>query len=562
MPIELNRRELVIGAAGAAALAALPSAARAASSGHALSWSEWARHDALALAELVRNKQVTPRELARQSAAAISALNPRLNAVIEVFADRVEGLDAAQLGEGPLRGVPFAWKDLGLGEAGRKQEEGSRLLKGTVRSHDSFVAAKLKSAGLNPLARTTCPEFGFTLVTESTLTGISRNPWSLGHTPGGSSGGSAALVAAGALPIAHTNDGGGSTRIPASFCGNVGLKTSRGMVSLAPEADHLLAPIVSELVNTRSVRDTAAALDVMLGPAPGEPWQFARPARPFLEEVGAPPGRLRIAVASGAFGGVTPTPEIAAETKRIARLLESLGHHVEERAPAIDYDAYLRAFITLWIGGAGAQVAGIEAATGRKAGPDNLEPIVWLAVQRARQMPLLEHMQAAAVQAATTRALGAFFERCDVLLTPTVARPTPAVGSRLNLLQTDLSLDDWFKPVMEHVPYTPLCNFTGVPAISLPLAELASEARSEAEPAEPSGVDGSAARGAMPLGMHFVAPIGEDARLVRLAAQLEQAAPWRERTPPVHVTRARGVLAGARLERPARAPSPHPPLRR
>lgn len=516
----VTRRELIVGAAAAAAVATAPRAVRGASaSGLALGWDEWARHDALALAALVRSRQVTPRELAQQAAAGIAAVNPRLNAVIEVFADRVDALDDATLGDGPLRGVPFAWKDLGLGEGGRTQEQGSRLLKGTVLPHDEFAAAKLKRAGLNPIARTTCPEFGFTLITESTLTGVTRNPWSLAHTPGGSSGGSAALVAAGVLPMAHTDDGGGSTRIPASFCGNVGLKTSRGMVSLAPGADHLLASIVSELVNTRSVRDTAAALDAMFGAAPGEPWAFATPARPFLEEVGAPAGKLRIAVASGAFGAVRPTAEIAAETKRVAKLLESLGHVVEERAPQLDFEAYLSAFVTLWIAGAGGQVAGIEAATGRKAGPDVLEPIVWLAVERARQLSALEHLGALAVQSATTRALGAFFETCDVLLTPTVARPTPEVGSRLNLLQTNVSLDDWFGPVIETVPYTPLCNFTGVPAISLPLAELQGPA------------------GPLPLGMHLVAPIGEDARLLRLAGQLEEAAPWSHRRAPVHVTR-------------------------
>jgi Asp-tRNA(Asn)/Glu-tRNA(Gln) amidotransferase A subunit family amidase len=482
-------------------------------------WDEWARHDALALAELVRAKQVTPRELAQQAAAGIAALNPKLNAVIEVFADRVDGLDEARLGDGPFRGVPFAWKDLGLGEGGRKQERGSRLTKGNVRKADAFAAAKLKRAGLNPIARTTCPEFGFTMITESTLTGVTRNPWDLGHTPGGSSGGSAAIVAAGILPMAHSDDGGGSTRIPASFCGNVGLKTSRGMVSLAPEGDHLLASIVSELVNSRSVRDTAAALDALFGPAPGEPWQFATPERPFLAEVGAPPGKLRIAVASGAFGATTPTPEIAAEVKRVARLLASLGHEVEERAPALDYDAYLRAFVVLWIVGAGGEVAGLEAETGRQAGPDTLEPIVWRAVQRARRTSALEYAGALATQSATTRALGAFFETCDVLLTPTVARPTPEVGSALNLLHDGVEIDDWFGPVMQAVPYTPLCNFTGVPAISLPLAELAGP------------------RGPLPLGMHFVAPVGEDARLLRLAAQLEAAAPWTERRPAVHVTR-------------------------
>jgi amidase len=514
---EITRRELMIGAAGAAALAGLPRAALAKPPRLALSWGEWAQHDALGLAALVRDKQVTPRELAQQAAAGIAAVNPRLNAVIETWDDRVSGLDEAALGGGAFRGVPFVWKDLGLGEAGRKQEEGSRLMQGNVRASDSFAAAKLKRAGVNPIARTTCPEFGFTLITESTLTGVTRNPWSLGHTPGGSSGGSAALVAAGVVPMAHSNDGGGSTRIPASFCGNVGLKTSRGMVSLAPDADHLLASIVSELVNTRSVRDTAAALDAMLGAAPGEPFAFAKPDRPFLAEVGAPTGRLRIAVASGEFGLTTPTPEIAAETQRVARLLEGMGHVVEERAPRLDNEAFLRAFITIWIAGAGGQVAGIEAATGRKAGPDNLEPIVWLAVERARRMGVLEYLGALAVQSATTRALGAFFESCDVLLTPTTARPTPEVGSRLNLLQTNVSLEDWFKPVTEAVPYTPLCNFTGVPAISLPLAELAG----------PSGP--------LPLGMHFVAPIGEDARLIRLASALEEASPWKHKRPPVHV---------------------------
>jgi len=510
VPNEFTRRELMIGAAGAAALAELPRLA--------LSWDEWARHDALGLAALVRAKQVTPRELAQQAAAGIAAVNPRLNAVIETWDDRVSGLDEAALGDGAFRGVPFVWKDLGLGETGRKQEQGSRLTQGIVLATDSFAAARLKRAGVNPIARATCPEFGFTLITESTLTGVSRNPWSLGHTPGGSSGGSAALVAAGVVPMAHSDDGGGSTRIPASFCGNVGLKTSRGMVSLAPDGDNLLASLVSELVNTRSVRDTAAALDAMFGPAPGEPWELARPARPFLAEVGAPTGRLRIAVASGAFGPTTPTPEIAAETKRVARLLEGMGHIVEERAPRLDNEAFLRAFITLWVASAGGHVAGIEAATGRKARPDNLEPIVWLAVEQARRMGVLEYLGALAVQSATTRALGAFFETCDVLLTPTTARPTPEVGSRMNLMQTDVALEDWFKLLTEIIPYTPLCNLTGVPAISLPLAELAGP------------------HGKLPLGMHFVAAIGEDARLIRLASALEEASPWKDRRAPVHVS--------------------------
>jgi len=516
---DLTRRELIGGAAAVAALAAAPSLARAASPSLALRWDEWARHDALALAALVRNKQVTPRELAQQAAAGIAALNPRLNAVIEVFADRVDALDEGRLGDGPLRGVPFAWKDLGSGEKGRLQESGSRLLAGFRLPHDSVIAQRVLRAGLVPLARTTTPEFGFTMQTESTLTGATRNPWSLGHTPGGSSGGAAAVVAAGILPMAHASDGGGSIRIPASFCGNVGLKTSRGMITLAPEADHLLASIVCELVNSRSVRDTAAALDLMFGAAPGEAFPFPKPERPFLEEVGRPAGKLRIAVASGAFGNVTPSPEIAAETNRVAKLLEGMGHQVELCAPQIDYDAYLRAFITIWIAGAGGQVAGIEATTGRKGGPDNLEPIVWLAVQAARKMGALEYSAALATQSATSRALGAFFESCDVLLTPTVARPTPEVGSRATLIQTGSTLDAWFDGVIEIVPYTPLCNFTGVPAISLPLGQL-------------EGVGG-----AMPLGMHFIAPMGEDARLIRLAAELEAAAPWKQRRPPVHVTR-------------------------
>ncbi len=520
MTNEITRRELMVGAAGAAALASLPRAAFGATPTLALSWDEWASHDALGLAQLVRTEQVTPRELARQAAAGIAALNPKLNAVIEVWEDRVEALDESALGAGPFRGVPFAWKDLGTAEAGRTQESGSRLLKGLRATADSVLATRWKHAGLNPLARTTTPEFGFTLITESTLTGTTRNPWSLDHTPGGSSGGAGAIVAAGILPMAHSSDGGGSTRIPASFCGNVGLKPSRGMITLAPDGDHLLASIVSELVNSRSVRDTAAALDAGFGAGPGEAFPFAKPERPFLQEVGAPTGKLRIAVASGAFGPNAPTPEISAETKRVAKLLESMGHSVEERVPALDYEAYLRAFIAIWIAGAGGQVAGIEAMTGRKAGPDNLEPIVWLAVQAAHKMSALEYTGALAIQSMTSRALGAFFETCDVLLTPTVACSTPEVGSKLNLLQRDVTLDAWFGPVMQAVPYTPLCNFTGVPAISLPLAQLGSGAN------------------AMPLGMHFIAPMGEDVRLIRLAAALEEEAPWQARRAPVHVTRA------------------------
>lgn len=519
MSNEFTRRDVLKSGAAAAAAAALPSVARAAPSGLALSWDEWAQRDALGLAELVRTQQVTPRELAQQAAAGITALNPRLNAVIEVWSDRVDGLDARALGDGAFRGVPFAWKDLGAAEAGRTQESGSRLLKGFRVPVESVLATRWKRAGLNPLARTTCPEFGFTMVTESSLSGVSRNPWSLGHTPGGSSGGAAAIVGAGILPMAHSSDGGGSTRIPASFCGNVGLKTSRGMVTLAPDGDHLIASIVSELVNSRSVRDSAAALDAGFGAAPGEAFPFPKPERPFLAEVGAPTGKLRIAVASGPFGRLAPTPEISAEVKRVAKLLEGMGHHVEERAPTIDYAGYLRAFIAIWIAGAGGQVAGIEAMTGRKGGPENLEPIVWLAVQAARKMSALEHFAALAMQSATSRALGAFFENCDVLLTPTVARPTPEVGSAANLLQTNVTLDAWFENVMAIVPYTPLCNFTGVPAISLPLGQLGSGAS------------------ALPLGMHFIAPMGEDARLIRLAAALEEAAPWRDRRAPVHVTR-------------------------
>ncbi len=512
---ELTRREILQGAAAATALTVLPRAARGLDSGLALRWDEWVSYDALGLAELVRTQQVTPRELAQQAAAGIAALNPRLNAVIEVFEDRVGGLDEAQLGNGPFRGVPFAWKDLTAGEKGRLQESGSRLLKGFRLPADSVFAARAKRAGLNPLARTTCPEFGFTMVTESSLTGISRNPWNPERTPGGSSGGSAALVAAGILPMAHSNDGGGSTRIPASYCGNIGLKTSRGMVTLAPDGDHLLGSIVSELVNSRSVRDTAAAFDAVFGAAPGEAFPFPKPERPFLAEVGRPTGKLRIAVASGAWNAQTPAPEISAEVKRVAGLLEGMGHAVEERVPQLDYAGYIRSFITIWIAGAGGQVAGIEAMTGRRGGPENLEPIVWQAVQAARKMPALEYLSALAHQSTTSRALGAFFEDWDVLLTPTVAQPTPEVGSRANLLQTDVALGAWFEHVVSLVPYTPLCNYTGVPAISLPLAQL------------PDGT---------PLGMHFIAPMGEDARLIRLAAALEEAAPWQSRRPPVHVT--------------------------
>ena len=475
---------------------------------------EYVQYDATGLAGLVRRGEVTPKELAQLAAQGVAAVNPALNAVIELFEDRIEGLSDGDLSVGPFRGVPFFLKDLGPRQKGRRQDGGSRLTAGYVADYSSFLTEQIERSGLNIIGRTTCPEFGVTGTTESILTGPTCNPWDTSRIAGGSSGGSAAIVPAGVVPMSHSNDGGGSTRIPAGICGNVGLKHSRGRISYSPEGCDLSFPLFSDGVNARTVRDSAGFLDAVMGPATGEPIPFAKPERPFLEEVQRDPGRLRIAVCADQWGDFSVDSVVAAEVTKVAALCEEAGHDVEEAAPALDFDHYAHVFERIWVIDIAAMLDYEAEQMGRAISAETLEPRTLDMYEAGRGALASERLGIGAAMSQMSRQLGAFFEQYDILLTPTLAKQTPPLGSPFTLTQENQSLDDWFRHALELIPFTPINNLTGTPAISLPL-----------------GADNNA----LPIGIHLMAAIGREDRLFNLAGQLERAAPWIDRSPAIHV---------------------------
>ena len=474
---------------------------------------EYARYDALGLANLVRRGEVTPGELAALAAQAIEAVNPKLNAVLELFLDRVDGLDEASIPEGPFRGVPFALKDIGASEAGRRQECGSRIMLGHVAEADTELTRRFRASGLVNLGRTACPEFGLTMTTESVLSGTTCNPWDPSRIAGGSSGGAGAIVAAGALPLAHANDGGGSTRIPAGINGLVGLKCSRGRVTLGPDFSDLTYFLVSELAVTRTVRDTAALLDAVQGPMPGEAFLLQSPVRAYTDELDDPPKNLKIAFAPGTWMEQTLDPEVSDAVRRTAALCESLGHTVEEATPVFDEEALLQAFGNLWAADGVANLEAVSQQMGRPVTSEYVEKITEVIYAQGKAMSVMNYMDAKTVVDQTTRAVGAFFEEYDVLLTPTLAKQTPPTGV-YGLERKGMDYSAWLTEAWSLIPWTPLSNVTGTPAISLPLA-----------------MDSAG----LPMGMHFMAGMGHEARLIGLAAALEEADPWAGRRPGVHV---------------------------
>ena len=481
-----------------------------------MTFSEYADYDALGLAELVRRKEVTPEELAQLAQAAVERLNPQLNAVIEVWPDRVERCDPDADLNRPFAGVPFLLKDIGAAEKGRPQEMGSRLCKGRLSPFTTELTKKFKKAGLNIMGRTTCPDNAFTFDSESQLHGATHNPWKPGFIAGGSSSGAASAVAAGILPMAHASDGAGSTRMPASICGLVGLKPSRGRLSLAPIADEHTFMEAVEGVVSRTVRDTAVLFDHISGSEVGEFMHAAPPKRPYAEEL-RDPQKYRIAVSLEPWGAYRAKPHLLAEVEKTAGLLTGLGHEVVEATPPIDFERFFEAFTLNWIGSTltlemQAEEMGVQLST------DHLEPVLFEHVVRAREISLRRWMEKDHTIMAITRELDDFFRenRIDLVLTPVMAIDTPELGNSYSLSHTGMTLDEWMDNLWQAIPYTPLANATGVPAISLPLAR------------EGNG---------LPLGMQFFGRWGSEDKLLNLAAQLEAAQPWITQVPPVHVSK-------------------------
>ncbi|MEK9720994.1 MAG: amidase [Quisquiliibacterium sp.] len=486
----------------------------------AMTWTEWASHDATALAERVRLGELTATELARQAAAAIERTNPQIGAVIEVFDDVIadplrDGMNPA----GPLHGVPFLMKDLGPTMKGRLQEKGSHFLRGNRARADAFLTERMRAAGLNLIGRTTTPEFGVCSSAENPTMYVTRNPWNLAYPTCGSSAGSAATVAAAVVPMAHSTDGGGSIRIPAGFNGNIGLKPSRGVFSIAPDLSDAVGMVSTQGCQSRTVRDTAAFVDACRAGAPGEFMPYWSPVEPYTELIRKDPAPLRIAM-SHEWGPYRATPEIVAHLERAARVFEGLGHHVDWAQPAVDYQAAFAAQTTCYISNFAQVIADMLEAAGLAQPPDDLiEPMNLRIWQAGKQISYRDRHRMLGVFNQTSRGFGLFFEQWDLILTPITALPTPPLGATEYLTSSDNpSVYDWFENLWRFFAYTPLANLCGIPAISLPMASQAS---------------------GLPFGIQAQARLGNDGLLLQLAAQLERALQgrWNDgRLPEVHVS--------------------------
>jgi amidase len=471
---------------------------------------EYAQYDALGLAELVARRQVTAVELVDEAIRRIEARNPQLNAVVTPMFDRARELAATTVpGSGRFAGVPFLLKDILGNHAGVPTRFGARFMRDVPVLQDDTLVTRFKAAGLLPLGKTNVPEFGLLPITESDLYGACRNPWAPDHSTGGSSGGSAAAVAAGIVPVAHANDGGGSIRIPASCCGLVGLKPSRGRNPMGPMLGDIMNGLIAEHIVSRTVRDTAAMLDCTHGPEPGDPYFAPAPQRPFVDEVGAPVGRLRIAFSTTAVGGGALHPECVAAVERAAKLCEELGHVVEEARPPLDEASLSQSFLAVWTSGLAMQIDAVAVMTGREVREDLFEGVTWALYEQGRQITGAQYLLAIAMLQIQGRAVGRFHETYDCWLVPTLGAPPLRLGS-VNRHERDLMTA--MAPITQYVPFTPIQNATGQPSISLPLHWTG---------------DG------LPVGVMFTSKIGDEATLLRLAAQLEQAQPWTGRKPQI-----------------------------
>ena len=480
-----------------------------------------AQLDALAQAALVRAGEATPLELVDAAIARIETLNPRLNAVIApLFEKARDQAKSPYLSDGPFKGVPFLLKDFGCHSAGDPYHQGSRFLKdlGWTAKEDTYMAAKLRAAGFIFLGKTNTPEFATMPTTEPEAYGPSRNPWNTEHSTGGSSGGAGAAVASGMVPAAHANDGGGSTRVPASECGLVGLKSTRSRVSLGPEYGEVWQGLVNEHVVTRSVRDTAAILDAIAGPMPGDPYFATPPTRPFLAEVGADPGVLRIGVLADFPGQATPLhPDCVAAVHATAQLLSALGHTVEESSPSAlnDEQERRRQVWAILTSAIASHIDTLGKQTGKAVTQDDVEIHTWAMVEIGRARTATRYIEALEWLQADTRRLARWWQPedgtagFDILVTPTIAEPPPRLGEFVSTPENPLGGARRSATLM---PFTVPFNVTGQPAISLPLHW------------NDAG---------LPIGVQLVAAYGREDILFRLASQLEQAKPWADQWPAV-----------------------------
>ncbi len=470
-----------------------------------MAFEEYSEYDGLGLAELVRKGEVSPAELVEEALTRIDRHNPTLNAVVYDARDQAREAVKSELPNGPFRGVPFLIKDLGCPVAGMPRTSGSRFLKDEIPAADGELTRRYRATGVVLLGKTNTPELGITGTTESALLGPCRSPWSPDHIAGGSSGGAAAATAAGIVPLAHASDGLGSIRIPAACCGLFGLKTTRERNPSGPIDPERATGFSVDHVVSRTVRDSAAMLDCTGYPEAASPYATPAKARPYLEEIATEPGRLRIAFSSQTPSGRPIDPEVEAALKETCALLESLGHDVIERDLGVDYRELYKAQGIVAAANAAASLRALVARVGREPNEDELEPLTWDGMRKGEQLTGERVMRAWGSLRVLCRGLLQLFEEVDVFLTPVMGTPPPEIG---HIDPVKLEPRELRRRQARLFPFTPPCNFTGQPAMSVPLAESAA---------------------GLPLGMQFAARYADEATLFRLAAQLEEAKPWRLR---------------------------------
>jgi amidase len=495
-----------------------------------LPFPEYDTLDGLALADLVRRGEISATEVTEAALARIAVRNPRLNAVVRPLDQLARDMARRVDSSAPFAGVPMLIKDLLATVAGVPTSNGTRVLQQVTPAHDSELVARYRRAGAVFVGKSNTPEFGLTPFTESEALGPARNPWDPSRTTGGSSGGSGAAVAARIVPIGHGGDGGGSLRIPASCNGIFGLKPSRGRMPTGPDVGDVWHGFVQEHVLTRSVRDSAAMLDATAGEDAGAPLACPAQVRPFLEEVGADPGVLRIAVTASPFFGTSVHPDCVAALDDAADLLASLGHHVERAEPVIDGQRLARDFLTVVAAECRTDIEWLGEQLGRAPRTDDVEVATWALGLVGKAFSASDYTSSMRRLQLAGRTCGAFLTRYDLLVTPTLGAPPFPIGAlqpssaekaalsllgRLGLggvLKAAGLLEETATKVFGFIPYTPLFNVTGQPAMSVPLYWNAH---------------------GLPIGTQVVARFGDEATLFRVAGQLERARPWAGRVPPL-----------------------------
>ncbi|MGE3744922.1 MAG: amidase [Sphingomonadaceae bacterium] len=480
----------------------------------------YSRLDATSIAGMIRDGEITAVEVWDAALKALDLVNPDLNGVAEGPWEQ----PLVHSTDGPFAGVPFAIKDVICHAEGVLSRMGSRLLGEGIRyPADTELMDRFRRAGLATICTTTTPEFALNVATESVLDGPTCNPWDVSRSAGGSSGGSAALVSAGALPMAHANDGAGSIRIPAAHNGLIGLKPSRGRLPVGPDCQEIMYGLAQEFAVTKTVRDTAALLDAVAGWAPGEKQWIAPPARPWLEAIEAEPQGLRIAFCTEGWGGIAPAPDVAKAVSDTARRLQERGHFVDQARPAISWEPFVDALVTTWCSGTAALLVPLASEMRLEAGRLPVERTTQACLDHGLTMTPVDLGRAMASYNTLSRSIGSFFEGWDVLLTPVGVAVAPELGF-FNADDASISGPDWVKMLVEYYPYLAPFNVSGTPALAVPI-----------------GVSSDA----LPIGVQLTAQMGREDVLLQVARQLEQSDLWNRAVPAYHVSKINPITTAA-----------------